>query len=164
MKYTSAYINNLSEDEQIKLINKEGTYLIDFIKNPSEKVKLAIVKKNGYSIWVFGVPFEILGNGYVQDYICSDKYNDPSEEIQIAAVKNIGYAIKYIKNPSEIVKLEAIKNRASAIQHIKDPSEELQLEAIKQDPDAMEYLRKYITAPKALILLDKLNNIRNIIK
>ena len=57
--------------------------LIQFIPNPSEKLKLAVVKKNGWAI------------KYIQN---------PSEKVQLAAIRRNSYSIRFIQNPSERVK------------------------------------------------------------
>lgn len=77
-----------SDDELIKFIN-ENNHFFKLIDNPSEKVKLAALKINGYHIQ------------YIQN---------PTEEMKIAAVCQFGFSISYIKDPSEEVQLAAIHN------------------------------------------------------
>ena len=75
-----------TEEQQLKAVKKDGRVL-NFIENPSEKVKLAALCENG----------------------CNIQHLDRSnEKEQIVAVKENGWAIEYIKNPSEIVQLTAI--------------------------------------------------------
>jgi hypothetical protein len=96
-----------------KLINNEIALYqtFEFIKNPSEEVKLAAVKQNGYAVQFI---------------------KNPSEEVQLAAVMEHGCAIEYINEPSEQVQLAAVKKFVVAIKYIKNPSEEAQLAAVKQ--------------------------------
>jgi hypothetical protein len=54
--------------------------LIQFINNPTEKVQLAAVRKNTYSI---------------------RHIKNPTEKVQLVAIKQYPYSIQYIKNPSE---------------------------------------------------------------
>jgi len=81
---------------------KEHGYAIDYIKDPSEVVQLAAVKRNGDAIAYI---IKILGH-------------DPSEAVQLAAVKRNGYVIDYIKNPSEVVQLAVMKRNGYAIECI----------------------------------------------
>lgn len=69
-----------TEEEQINAI-KATVNSFRFIRNPSKKVQLFVVKKK---------------DGSFIKYI-----KNPSEEIQLEAVKQNGYAIQCIKNPSE---------------------------------------------------------------
>jgi hypothetical protein len=72
------YINNLSENKQIELINKNRTYVIEFqstplikhIKNPSEKVQIAAVRK------------------YFEDIVWIE---NPTEETQMECIRSIHY-------------------------------------------------------------------------
>ena len=63
---------------------------IQYIKNPSEEVKMAAVKQDGWAI----------------QYI-----KNPSEAMQMTAVQQNSWAIQYIKNPSEEVKMAAERNK-----------------------------------------------------
>lgn len=89
-KYKGAYgykIYSATEEEQLKIVQKEGTD-IQYISNPTEKIQLEAVKKNGYAIRFI---------------------KNPSEKVQLLAVKQDGYALHYINNPSEKVMQQAIK-------------------------------------------------------
>ena len=68
----------------------DGRCAIEYIKNPSEEVKLAAVKQNG----------------------CAIKYiENPSEKVQLAAVNQDRTAFHYIKNPTP--KVIALANAKS---------------------------------------------------
>ena len=94
-----------------KALENEG-YVLRYIKNPTEKMKLIAVKNDGFAI---------------------DLIKNPTEEMQILAVQQNGNVIKFIKNPSEKVQEEAVKQNGLAIQYIENPSEKIQEEAIKQN-------------------------------
>jgi hypothetical protein len=89
-------------------------------QNPSLKVQLAAVKKDGLAI------------KYIQN---------PSPEVQLAAGSECGWAIEYIKNPSEQVQMAAVKQAGRAIVYIKNPSEQVQMAAVKKDGQAIEYIK-----------------------
>ena len=89
------------------------------IKNPSEKIQLAAVQKNGLTI---------------------KHIKNPSEQLQLAAVKQNYEAIQYIKNPSEQLQLVAVKQDIEALEYILDPSEKVQLFAVKQDDVAIDLI------------------------
>jgi len=74
---------------------------IAYMKDPSDAVKLASVKTDGYSI-----------RGIA----------NPSEEIQLAAVSQNGYAVGEIKNPSPAVQLAAVNKTPGAIRRIQKPT------------------------------------------
>ena len=75
------------EEEQLKEVQGSG-YAIQYINNPTEKMKLEAIKQN-------------------EDVIeCID---NPSEEMQLIAVKNNGNNIIEIHNPTDKVIQEAIK-------------------------------------------------------
>ena len=61
--------------------------LIRFIPNPSEKVGLAAVRKNSFSIRFI---------------------KNPSEKVQLKAVRKNPNSIQYIKNPTQKVKKTAL--------------------------------------------------------
>ena len=80
--------NNLSIEEQIKLVKEDG-WNIKYINNPCLEVQLEAVKKDGYSI----------------KYI-----NIPCLEVQLEAIKEIEYSIQYINNPCLEIQLEAVNS------------------------------------------------------
>lgn len=97
------YIKNPSEDIQLAAI-KRWVGTIKYIKNPSETLKLTAVTQNGYAI------------AYI---------DNPSEELQLAAVNSNGCSIKYIDNPSEKVQRAAVNNNERAIEYIDNLSNKL---------------------------------------
>jgi hypothetical protein len=82
-------INDLTEDEQIKLVSSNFGWDIKYIKTPSEKVQLAAV----------------IENINVIRYI-----DNPSEKAQLVLAKCFPEHIDLIKDPFESVQLEAAKN------------------------------------------------------
>jgi hypothetical protein len=95
-------------------------HVIQLIKNPTEKVKLAAVQ---------------------QDSLAIQFIEDPSEAVQLAAVQGNGYVIQFIKNPSEKVQRAAVKQNFRAIRYINNPSEDVQLEAMQQSHHAISYIK-----------------------
>jgi len=114
-----SFVKNPSEEMKLAAVKKDR-YAIEYIKNPSEEVQMVAVKEDGYAI----------------KYI-----KNPTLEVQIAAVKQTGYAIAYIKNPSEEVQMVAVKNNGSAIRKLNNPSWEVQMAAVEQFPPAIEYIK-----------------------
>lgn len=102
------YYGELPEETQLKAISEGGWWWLNQIKNPTEKVQLEVVKKNGGAI-----------------YHIIDKGITPSEEVQLEAVKGYDDAILFIKNPSEKVQLEAVKGYGNAILFIRNPTEKV---------------------------------------
>jgi hypothetical protein len=86
-------INNLSEEEQLEHI-KYFPYYIEFIKNPSDNLKLAAVN--------------VCSHGYVIKYI-----KNPSEELQLAAVNNFHYEGSDEENYDLFVKQYITSKQAS---------------------------------------------------
>ncbi len=113
------YANSLTESEQIEyVLNSKSRFKC--IKNPSERLCLAVAKEYGSII---------------------DWIKNPSEAVQIAAVKNNGFAIKYIKNPSEAVQLAAVVRNYFAIEHIENPSEKIQLYVVAKSLETIKYIK-----------------------
>jgi hypothetical protein len=97
------YINQLSDDEQIKLIYErqgiEQWKCLKSLNNPSEKVKLAIIKLNPYYMQVF----KNLSNELQLEYVRSidfDKFDDEliAKYITSPKAKELYYKIKSAKN------------------------------------------------------------------
>lgn len=102
-----ATLNSLDDENIFKLLNKfYYTRLISemfkYIKQPSERLQLRVVKKRGRAI---------------------RNIQNPSEKVQLAAVKTNYDCIEFIKNPSEKVQLIAIKKNYKSFYLIKNPTE-----------------------------------------
>ena len=98
----------------LRCVEKHNTQIIMmYIRNYSDKVNLALVKKD---------PF-------ILNDLINRKHMEISEEIQLEAVKRNGLVIGYIKNPSEEVQLEALKQNPTSIKYIKSPCKAAQLVA-----------------------------------
>ena len=115
------YQKLLNENREAFLVSavEQDGYIIQSIKNPSEKLQRLAVTQKGYAIQFI---------------------KNPSEKIQELAVSRNGYAIRYIKKPSEELKELAVKQDGCAIQYIKNPSEELQKLAVSEDGYAIHYI------------------------
>ncbi len=98
------------EEEQLKVVQKNG-YDIQFINNPTEKIKMEALKKDGYAI----------------QYI-----NKPTEEMKLEAIKQNEDVIECINNPSEEIQLIAVKNNGNNIVEINNPTDKVIQEAIKE--------------------------------
>lgn len=113
--------NTWSDEEQIEWVleNKQYAWRFTKIKNPSDKVQIAVV----------------------EEFCTAIKYiKAPSLEVQLCAVKKDGRAIKHIKNPSLPVQLTAVKDFGDAIQYIKNPNLEVQLAAVQQNGSSIWYI------------------------
>ena len=120
------------------------------IKNPSEKLKLFAVTRNGDAIMYIQNPSDVVQLAAVNQYGDAIRYiNNPSDEVQLAAVNQYGDAIRYILRkdiiPSEQVQLAAVNQNGEAIRYIlrKDitPSEAVQLAAVQRSIYAFEYIK-----------------------
>ena len=132
-------INNPSEKLKLFVVKQDG-YSIQYIDSPSEEVQLAAVTQNGFAIQFIENPSEqvklvaVTKNGHTIRFI-----ENPSEEVQLAAVANDAYSILYIKNPSEKVQLAAVQRSIYAIEYIKNPSEQVQLAVVQKNVNDSEY-------------------------
>ena len=118
--FENGYYSRKSEQEQLETIEVDPNY-IKRIKNPSEAVQLAAVKRNLYII----------------EYLINKGIN-PSEAVQLAAVQQDGYVIYHINNPSEVVQLAAVQQNGYAIEYIDNPSERVKLAAVTENGHAIE--------------------------
>lgn len=130
--------------KQVSLHN-EMKYNDDFIKsinNPTEEMKLEVVKLNWRAIKHIANPSEeiqleaVKQNGLAIQYL-----NNPTKEVQLEALKQNIDVIQYIKNPTEEMQLAAVVSNSSLIQYIENPSEALQLVAVNKDGDAIKYIK-----------------------
>jgi hypothetical protein len=110
-----------SEKVILKTVSMNGLCL-EYVKNPSDAVKLAAVKEN---------------------YISLRCIKNPSEELQLLAVNIDGYAIQYIVNPTEKVQLAAVTKSPYAIKLIKNPTEAAMITAIKSCSGCLKYITDY---------------------
>lgn len=133
-------INQMSEDEQIRLVQIMG-WEFENIINPSERVQLAAVQNYGDLI------------RYIEN---------PSEQVQLAAVRKNGDAIRYIENPSEAVQLAAVQENAWAIEDIPDPSERVQLAAIQKSSFTINYIKNPTLKVQEALILAYPDHIRSI--
>lgn len=108
-----------TEEGQLALVRRDP-HSVQWIPNPSERVKMEAVSYNGYAI---------------------QGIKNPSEEIKLAAVGRNGAALEYIKDPSDAVKLAAVKSDGSAIYYIKKPTDEMKRAAVESWPLAVGYIR-----------------------
>jgi len=134
---------DVPEDIQLMAV-KNNPIAIEYIKNPSEEIKLAAVKRNGYE-WVIKYinnPSEavqlvaVVGSASIIKLI-----ENPSEAVQIASVEKYGWSVRYIDNPTEKVQLVAVKEDWRAIKFIENPSDEVQLVAVNQNLKAIEGIK-----------------------
>lgn len=113
---------------------------IEHIINPTDKVKLAVVRQNGYAI------------AYIKNRTL---------EIEFEAIKNKTEAIKYIENPTEEMKLYVVRHNGKLIQYFKEkPSFQVQYEAIKNNTYALYFIDELFGLSDDLLL--KIMNESNI--
>ena len=94
--------------------------ILDYIKNPTDKVIKLAINQAGWAIQ------------YVKN---------PSEELQLLAVRKNYDSLKYIENPSEKVQLEAIKISYESLRYLKSPSLNCQIMAIKNNESAIQFIK-----------------------
>ena len=115
-KLTKTFLNNLNDFYKIFILVNINYIYITYMSNPSDVVKIAVLKEAGHMI---------------------THIKNPSEELQLIAVKQNANAIKFIKDPSEKIQLVAVKKDGRLIRFIKNPSEKVQLAAIKENENAI---------------------------
>ena len=107
------YFSNLSEEEMYKIVEYDYS-VIQYITNPS--VQLKAVKQNGLAIQYIKNPTEEMKLEAVKQNGLAIKYiNNPTEEMKLEAVKQNGLAILYIKNPNLHILLRSIKHKLLTI-------------------------------------------------
>jgi hypothetical protein len=107
-------------------------FLIKHVKNPSLKMCLLAVKRDGLAL----------------KYI-----KKQTEEICIAAVMQNGHALKYVKKQTKSVQYTAIDQEPHAIKHIKTPSFDMYIRAIMKDPRSILVFTK-LTAIEYEVLMN----------
>jgi len=141
----SRYIKNPTEKVQLFVVQKDGE-AIKYIDNPTEKAQLVAVTEDGNAIRYIKNPSEEVQLAAVtRRGIAIEFIDNPSEQVQLAAFKNsFGPVIKYIIEkgitPSNAVKLAAVNKDGFDIKHIDNPSEQVQLAAVKQDTRAINFI------------------------
>ena len=151
---------DLSLEEQELAISLNGL-CIQYIKNPTEAMKLTAVRSNGMSLRFIENPTEemctiaILSEAQSFRYVknptreqqllaiqrngcCIRFIKDPDNELLLIAARSNGMSLKYIKNPSKELQKIALHNNGNAIEFIEDPDEELQLIAVRQGGSGMK--------------------------
>lgn len=102
------------EEFQLQEVRKNG-HVVQYIKNPSDKVQLEAVRQSWLSIQFLTNPskevqFEIM-DVLKADWTRISYVNNLCEEIQLWAMEQNKYAIQSIKNPSEnVIKLWIVQN------------------------------------------------------
>lgn len=109
----------MSDQQLIDLLPQRGADFMEYIKNPSKELLLAVIADSGYNI---------------------KHIKNPSLEIQLAAVDKTPGALLYIKNPSEQVQLAAVTSSPDAIKYIYKPSETVQIAAIRIQPSSIRLI------------------------
>lgn len=153
--------NSLPEITQIELVSVYPIG-IDKIKDPSEAVQMAAIKKNPGCITLLDSPCETVQIYVAQQdpFVISlisptektiltavekdpsvvekdpsvlESIKNPSEEFQLQIAKLVPTAIKYIDNPNEEIQLIAVERNPYAINDIAYPTEKVQLIAIRKE-------------------------------
>lgn len=96
-------INKMDEEKLIGLIKNLNQFelkeLSKMLIDPSDKVKLEIIKRRGTTIRFF---------------------DNLTDEMKLAAVNENGYAIEFIKDPTEEMIITAINRKVGCINYIQD--------------------------------------------
>jgi hypothetical protein len=135
--------NGVGSEEYLKRkLEIDGDYIGD-IKDPSETLQIIAVAQYAPAIRLILNPSEkvqmeaVRKNGMVLEYIIKNGIT-PTENVQLEAVKKSGKAIKYLVDnnitPSENVIISAIKQNSEAFGYLKTPSEKIQELAVSLNP------------------------------
>jgi hypothetical protein len=110
----------LDKDLCMKIVKYNG-YMLRFVKNPTEDMRIAAVSNYRYAIMHIN-------------------RNDQTEEICLASVKLDGSALLSCAYKTNTVCMEAIKNDPRVIRLIKNKTEEMCLTAVEQDGILLMYI------------------------
>ena len=99
---------------------RKDPFCIHLITNPSIRLQLTAVRKNGQVLKII---------------------RNPSREVIEAAIRNDPSAIMYVKDPDEKLQLMAVRLNGYTIRNIKHPSPKVQVAAVKVDPSAILLLK-----------------------
>ena len=119
-----------SEEEQIKIVSFDP-YKIEHIKNPSEKVQLAAIKKSPNVVGIIK--------------------NLTDKMAQVAVSIDAG-AIVYLDNPSRKLMEIAVKKNPIVIRHLNDPPIDLVQYAIGLNPGIITRMDNIHELPEEIIL------------
>ena len=143
------FIEKLKTNDARKIIRNvlENTYMIRYVKNPSEELQRAVISEQPLMLRYLKNPSEEIQSIAVNIVSSAFQYiKDPSERIQLEAILkarlNASQIFMYIKNPSEKVQLAAIKQDASSLGFIENPSEKIKLNAVKLNSQAIAYIKE----------------------
>ena len=131
------FIRDVTEQEQIKQIERDGGYMIQFIENPSENVQLAAVYKSPQSI---------------------EHIKNPTERVQLDAVHRSPHSIGYIKNPTEKVQIAAVTHSWRNVLRIDNPTKKVKFVVLTDIEAIMHPKYNYVVEqlfPNSSILVDK---------
>lgn len=134
----------MSQQEQIEAIKKDGSKIMA-VENPNEDLQLLAVRKNGVIANYSNISYIRNPTENVKLEVIRQSFNgiqyikNPNETLQLEAVKQNGEAIQYIKNPSEAVKLEAVKQNGNVIKYILYPSKNIKNIASKTITGKIDY-------------------------
>ena len=141
---TPQTINTLSEDEQITALQNH-TELRQYIKQPSQKVQIALVKQDPSYIKNFVNPsleVQLAAVKTDENSLCQIKPKDRYEAVQIQAIQDHKGVLKCIaQTDSQKVQLAAINKNVRYIGLFKNPSIKVQIAAVKKDPNAILYIQ-----------------------
>ncbi len=142
---TPQTINTLSEDEQIKALQNH-TELAQYIKQPSQKVQIALVKQEPSYIKNLkktSLAVQLAAINKDENSLCQIKPKDRFEAVQIQAIQKHNGVLKCIaQTNSQEVQLSAISKNIRYIELFKNPSIKVQIAAVKKGPNALLYIQK----------------------
>ncbi len=141
---TPQTINTLSEDEQITALQNH-TELAHYIKQPSQKVQIALVKQEPAYIENFANPslkVQLAAVKTDENSLCQIKPKNRFEVVQIQAIQKHNGILKCIaQTNSQKVRLAAISKNVRYIRLFQNPSIEVQIAAVRKDPNAILYIQ-----------------------
>ena len=143
-------ISKQREQELVRKVSKDGTYLKRIKKNQTEAICLAAIKNNPFAIEYVNELTPTIIETAIQLNGCTLKHvpiHLRTIEVCLKAVKTNPFALRYIENPSEKLCKAAIKRNGYALEYIKNQTKELCLEAVKNQPYAYDFINKQLLTP-----------------
>jgi len=133
--------DNLDDETLIGYV-KENPDNIKYIKNPSQEVQLAALRRKPQIIQFIAFPSEKfqlyvvrLSPGYIR-YI-----NEPTDNVIIEAFKKDNSILEEIPYPSEKVQMYAVSHFPLAIFDIQYPTDQVQIIAINKEGESILHIR-----------------------
>jgi hypothetical protein len=136
------WVKDPSEKVQLAAV-EDYPASIEYLENPSEKVQLATVKKNGANlVYITDPSDEVMRVAITHTPAVIEHFEHPAEHLQLIAINENPRNIQYIENSTEKVQLIAVNAKGHYIEFISNPTEKVQLAAIQDNPRNIHHITK----------------------